>query len=128
MSKPFYKATNELTPSERVLWLHGQYRRRLEPLGVTPLQAGVLLYLRLHIEANMTNTAAALSVRLPTLSQVVEDLVRKRWVTKRRSITDARVVHLELSRWGLILTRKIETHLPRANQKQERAPDRAVTY
>src|SRR5687768_17900291 len=124
MSKPFYKATNGLTPSEQVLWLHGQYRRSLEPLGVTPLQAGVLLYLRLHIETNMTNTAAALSVRLPTLSQVVEDLVRKRWVTKCRSITDARVVHLELSRWGLSLTRKIETHLPRGNQKQERAPDR----
>jgi DNA-binding MarR family transcriptional regulator len=82
---------------------------------VTPLQAGVLLFLRRHAEANVTDTAAALCVRLPTLSEVVKDLVRKRWVTKHRSVTDTRVVHLRLSRRGLVITRKIENQVRRVS-------------
>ena len=108
--KPVHHEPNEPTPLERGLWLHGQYRRRLEPLGVTPLRAGVLLFLHRHTNPKMTDTAQVLCVRLPTLSEVVQNLFRKRWVTKRRS-----VCHLKLSRWGLILTRKIETQIPRVS-------------
>lgn len=108
MPKPLPHDSEEPTQLEMVLWLHGQFRRRLEPLRVTPLQAGVLLYLRRHTDANMTKTAAALCVRLPTVTEVVGDLVRKRWITKRRSTTDARVVHLRLSPWGNALVVKIE--------------------
>jgi DNA-binding MarR family transcriptional regulator len=89
-----------LTLLELVLQLHGEFRRRLESFRVTPLQAGVLLFLRRHAEANITDAAAALRVRQPTLSDVVKDLVRKRWVTNRRSVTDTRVVCLSLSRRG----------------------------
>ena len=101
------------TQLERVLWLQGQFRRELEPIGVTPLQAGVLLYVyvRRHTETNMTKTAAALSLRLPTLTDVVNDLVRKRWVTKQRPMTDARVVQLRLSRRGLMLAQKIRAKI-----------------
>jgi DNA-binding MarR family transcriptional regulator len=56
----------------------------------------------------MTNAATALRVTPPTLSDVVNDLARKRWLTKRRSVTDSRVVHLRLSRLGHTLTRHIE--------------------
>jgi DNA-binding MarR family transcriptional regulator len=56
----------------------------------------------------MTNAATALRVTPPTLSDVVNDLARKRWLTKRRSVTDTRVVHLRLSRSGHTLTRHIE--------------------
>jgi DNA-binding MarR family transcriptional regulator len=45
---------------------------------------------------------------MPTLCEVVNDLVRKRWVTKRRSVTDTRVVHLLLSRRGNALARRIK--------------------
>src|SRR5262247_1954070 len=93
---------------ELVLHLEGDIRRRLEPIRVTPLQAGVLLFLCRHAEARVTDTAAALGVRLPTLSTVVTGLVRKRWVSKRRSVTDARVVHVILNRQGEVLARKIE--------------------
>lgn len=34
---------------ELVLGLHGQFRRSLEPIGVTSLQAGVLLFLCRHL-------------------------------------------------------------------------------
>jgi len=86
----------ELTLLELVLQLHGEFRRSLEPIRVTPLQAGVLLFIRRHANARMTDAATALRLRLPTLSEVVKALARKRWVTKRRSVKDDRVVILSL--------------------------------
>lgn len=97
-----------LTLLELVLQLHGEFRRSLEPIRVTPLQAGVILFLHRHVDANMTDTAVALSVRLPTLSAVVNALAGKRWVIKRRSVTDTRVVHVRLSRRGEVLAQKID--------------------
>ena len=57
----------DLTILERVLQLYGQFRRSLEPLGVTPLQAGVILFLRRHADANVTDAATALGVSQATL-------------------------------------------------------------
>ena len=101
----------ELTLLELVLQLHGDFRRSLEPIRVTPLQAGVILFLRRHTDAKLTDAAASLGVRLPTLSEVVKDLVRKRWVTKRRSATDSRAVCLSLSRRGEALAQRIKDHV-----------------
>jgi DNA-binding MarR family transcriptional regulator len=61
-----------------------------------------------HADAKLTDGAAALRVRQPTLHEVVKDLVRKRWVTKLRSVTDTRAVCLSLSRQGQALAQKIE--------------------
>ncbi|HEV8329142.1 MAG TPA: hypothetical protein VGQ08_16820 [Nitrospiraceae bacterium] len=63
----------------------------------------------------MTDAAATLRVRQPTLSEVVNDLVRKRWVTKRRSVTDTRVAHLLLSRRGQDLAQRIEEQVRRVS-------------
>jgi DNA-binding MarR family transcriptional regulator len=103
-----YNVHEEMTLLEVVLQLHGEFRRSLEPLRVTPLQAGMLLFLHRHADARLTDAAAALRVNPPTLSVVVTDLVRKRWVAKRRSVTDSRVVHLRLSRQGQALVRRIK--------------------
>ncbi len=89
-----YNDHEALTLLELVLQLHCEFRRSLEPIRVTPLQAGMLLFLRRHAEANVTDAAAALGVRLPTLSAVIKALVRKRWVTKRRSVTDTRALRV----------------------------------
>ena len=105
----------DLTILELVLQLHGEFRRSLEPIRVTPLQAGVLLFLRRHAEARVTDTATALRLRPPTLSEVVNDLVRKRWVSKRRSVTDTRVVHLSLSRRGNALALQINQRVRQVN-------------
>src|SRR4029077_1129714 len=105
----------DLTILELVLQLHSEFRRSLEPIRVTPLQAGVLLFLHRHAEARVTDTATALRLRPPTLSEVVNDLVRKRWVTKRRSVTDTRVVHLSLSRRGNALALKINQRVRQVN-------------
>ena len=56
------KGQDEPTLLEVVLRAHGDFRRRLAPLHVTPLQAGVMLYLNRHPDAKMKDTAAALSV------------------------------------------------------------------
>lgn len=101
----------ELTQLELVLQLHVEFRRSLEPIRLTPLQAGALLFLCRHMEARVTDAATALGVRLPTMSTVVTALVRKRWVTKRRSTQDDRAVSLLLSPQGQTLARKIKTRI-----------------
>jgi DNA-binding MarR family transcriptional regulator len=105
-----HKGQKETGPTllELVLRLEGDMRRRLAPIRVTPLQAGMLLFLRRHAEARLTDAATAFRLRVATLSEVVKDLARKRWITKRRSITDTRVVCLRLSRRGNALARDIE--------------------
>jgi DNA-binding MarR family transcriptional regulator len=106
-----HKGNEKLTLLGLVLQLHGEFRRSLEPIRVTPLQAGVILFLHRHADARVTDVATALGVRLPTLSEVVKDLVRKRWVTKRRSATDTRAVCLSLSRRGKALAQRIKDHV-----------------
>lgn len=96
---------------EVVLRIQGDFRRRLEPIGVTPLQAGVMLYLQRHPDAKMKDTAAALDVKPPTLTAVIDDLVRKRWVTRQRALHDDRAVCLQLSRQGQVVAEKINTHV-----------------
>ena len=91
-----------------MLQVHGEFRKILEPIRVTPLQAGVMLYLSRHADAKLTDASTTLGMRLPTLSVVVETLVRKRWVTKHRSLTDTRVVHLFLSQRGEALAQRIK--------------------
>ena len=108
MSKLVNDSTGKPTLLELVLQAHGEFRRSLEPLRVTPLQAGVILYLGRHANAKLTDAATAFSVRVPTLSVVVNDLVGKRWVTNRRSAEDRRALCLSLSRRGKALAVKIE--------------------
>ena len=90
----------DVTTLERVLQWHGAFRRSLGPIRVTPLQAAMLLFVSRHAEAKLTDVARALCVRRPTLTEVVKALIRNRWVTQRRSVVDARVVHLRLSQRG----------------------------
>lgn len=106
-----HNGDEKLTLLELVLRVQGEFRRSLEPIRVTPLQAGVVLYLQRHPDTKLTDAATALCLRLPTISTVVKDLVRKRWVTKRRSVTDDRALCLSLSRQGQALARKIEAQI-----------------
>ena len=101
----------DLTILELVLQLHGDFRRRLEPIRVTPSQAGVLLVLRRHADARVTDAATALGVSQATMSRTVTTLVRKQWVTKRRSFKDDRVVVVLLSRRGKVLARQIQQRI-----------------
>ena len=103
----------ERTLLEVVLQVHGNFRRQLAPLGVTPLQAGVMLYLQRHLDAKMKDTAAALGVQPPTVTVVINDLVRKHWVIRQRALHDDRAVCLRLSRQGIVVARKIKSQVDR---------------
>jgi len=101
----------EPTLLEVMLRVHGEFRGRLAPLRVTPLQAGVLLYLHRQGEAKLKHVAAAVQVQSPTLGVVINDLVRKRWVTKQRVPHDDRSLCLRLSRQGAVLVQRIMKHI-----------------
>jgi hypothetical protein len=68
----------------------------------------VTIFLRRHANAKLTDAATALQVRTPTLNSSVNDLVRTRWVTKHRSVTDTRAVCLSPSRRGKARSLQVE--------------------
>lgn len=78
---------NEHQPTllETVLRLQGDFRRVLEPIGVTPLQGGVIMFLCGEPDSQLIDVANALSVQSATLGDVVRGLVRRGWVTKQNS-------------------------------------------
>ncbi|MGH7181422.1 MAG: MarR family winged helix-turn-helix transcriptional regulator [Nitrospiraceae bacterium] len=83
----------------------GDFQQRLAPLRVTPLQAGMILYLHRHPDAKVMDTAAGVGVAEPNLSAAVLTLIRKRWVTGHRAPDDRRVVRLRLTQQGEVLAR-----------------------
>jgi len=112
-----HKGQKETGPTvlELLLRLEGDFRKSLEPIRVTPSQAGVNLLLRRHADARVTDAAAVLGVSLATLSRTVKTLVRKRWVTTRRSVKQACVVSLSLRRRGNALARHIVQRVRHVN-------------
>ena len=102
---------NEPTLLEAVLRLQSDFRQQLAPLRVTPIQAGVILYLHRHPLAKVKDAAAAVSVRSPTITPVINDLVFKRWVTRHRSPDDRRALYMRLTQRGEILARRIKERI-----------------
>jgi len=70
-----YNGREELTLLKLVLLLHGAFRRRWEPIRVTPLQSDAFFSLHRHTEARVPHTATSLRVRQPT----VVEMVRRVW-------------------------------------------------
>ena len=114
-----HKGQDKPTLLEVGLRVQGNFRSRLAPLRVTPLQAGVMLYLYRQRGAKMKD-AAALGVQPPTVTRVIHDLVRKRWVTNRRSIHDDRTLCLRLSRQGEVIARRIKNQVDRSETEMGR--------
>ena len=108
-----HKSQDEPTLLEVVLRVQGEFRQHLAPLHVTPLQAGVILYLHRQREATATETAVGVGVAGSTLSVAVRTLIRKRWVTNQRTLDDRRAVCLRLTQRGEVLAGRIKEHLLR---------------
>ena len=102
-----HKDQDKPTLLEVVLRVQGDFRQCLAPLRMTPLQAGVILYLHRQKEASMTDTAAGMGVAGPTLSVAVRTLLHKRWVSQHRISDDRRVVRVRLTQRGKVLARRI---------------------
>ena len=103
-----HKDQDKPTLLEVVLRVQGDFRSRLAPISVMPLKAGVMLYLYRHPDAKMTDAATAVGVQPPTVTRLIQDLVRKGWVTRQRASHDDRAVCLRLSRQGQVLARRIK--------------------
>ncbi|MGH7184217.1 MAG: MarR family winged helix-turn-helix transcriptional regulator [Nitrospiraceae bacterium] len=110
MTRVERKGQDQPTLREAVLRVEGNLRQHLAPLRVTPLQAGVILYLHRKREAKVTETATGVGVAEPTLSVAVRALFRKRWVTRHRIPDDRRVVYLWLTQRGEVLARRSTEH------------------
>lgn len=106
-----HNSHEELTLLESALRLQGEFRRSLEPLHVTPLQAAMILFLHRHENGRVSDLAIAFCLKLPTVVQVVNVLERRRWVGRRPSEKDGRAVYLRLSRQGQALARKIDAQI-----------------
>lgn len=81
--------------------LNGRSHRLLHSTGITPLQLGVLRYIREHDgPPGLTTLSQAFQLRMPTMTQVVHTLVRKGYLLKRISRADSRGRHLSLTAKG----------------------------
>lgn len=88
-----------------------QYRLELSALGVTPVRAGVLLYLEQSPGTHAQHCARVLGVTSPTMSLMLRGLQRGGRVKRQRSPQDDRYVLLTLTRKGTDLVRRIRAHL-----------------
>lgn len=68
--------------------------------GLSPTQGEILVWLRAHPGATLSEVARGLAVTAPTASDAVTALLGKRLVRKRRGREDARAVCLELTARG----------------------------
>jgi len=90
--------------------------RREGRAGLGPLQRQVLTLLRAmpNKSAQVSAIAEELVVRLPTASEVVATLERKRLVKRRRSMRDGRIVTVELTARGARACVGMPNHLAAA--------------
>lgn len=91
---------SRLTSLELVLKLNGEYRSRLRALGLTQLQAGVLLYVQRNNGTPIVKTAMALAIAPATLSEVLSLLEKKRLLKRQATGTNRRFCRLILTTQG----------------------------
>ena len=106
-----HKDQDKPTVLEVALRVQSDFRQHLAPLRVTPLQAGVILYLYRQRKAQMTETAVGVGVAGSTLSVAVRPMIRKRWVTNQRTPDDHRAVCMRLTQRGEVLARRIKERI-----------------
>ncbi len=75
-------------------------RRQAAARGLTPIQSEILLWLRSHPGAALTDVARGLAVTAATVSDAVDALEAKKLVRKRRDPQDARALRLALTARG----------------------------
>jgi DNA-binding MarR family transcriptional regulator len=97
----------EPTFLERLLQLQGDFRTCLTPLNITPLQAGILLYLRRCPGAGIMKMARDFKVQPPTMTPIVQGLVRKGYIVRAENPHNRRALPLNLTYRGQSLVKQI---------------------
>jgi len=96
---------------ETVLRLQGLFRHRLHPLGVSPLQASMLLYLDRHPQCEVMEIASAHCLQNLSVVKTVQLMQRQRWIRKPQVNANSKLVRLQLTAKGIALAQKIKENI-----------------
>jgi DNA-binding MarR family transcriptional regulator len=108
---PFQGNRIRLSTLETVLRLQGFFRHRLQPLGVSPIQASMLLYLDRHPQCQVIKIASALCIQNLSAIKTVQLLQRKGWIRKPQGNANRKIVKLQLTGKGTTLAQKIKENI-----------------
>ncbi len=104
-------SASKLSTLETVLRLHGLFRHRLEVLGVSPVQAGIVLYLDRRPQCEWLEIASALCIENPSMTETIRLIQRKGWLRKTRTLENRRTVLLRLTVKGKAMAQKIKENI-----------------
>lgn len=96
---------------EAVLRLQGLFRHRLHPLGVSPLQASMLLYLDRHPQCEVMEIASALCLQNLSAVRSVQLIQRQGWIRKPQVNSNRKIVKLQLTAKGTALALRIKENI-----------------
>jgi len=105
------KRHGKLSSVETVLRLHGLFRHRLHPLGLSPLQASMLLYLDRHPQCEVREIASALCIAKVSAIETVQRLQRNGWIGKPRVNANRKTVRLQLTAHGTALAQNVKENI-----------------
>lgn len=86
-----------------------EYASLLEPLGITPLQGGILMSLKSNKNLNQSELMEILIIDKATVYQMLKQLQILGYITLGKNSKDKRNLQILLNPSGLILCKKIET-------------------
>jgi DNA-binding MarR family transcriptional regulator len=107
----FQSDNGKASTLETVLRLQGLFRHRLQPLGVSPLQASMLLYLDRHPQCEVIEIASALCLQNLSAVKTVQLIQRNGWLRKPQINANRKIVKLQLTAKGIALARKIKENI-----------------
>jgi len=94
-----------------MLRLYEDFHSRLAPLGITALEAGMMMYLHRHANVSTIDLGKAFGTHELILSPRVEDLVRKGLVQRQSNRQHHGVSILTLTSEGKVIIPDIEKHI-----------------
>jgi DNA-binding MarR family transcriptional regulator len=109
--KSFRSHNSKPSSLETVLRLQGLFRHRLHPLGVSPLQASMLLYVDRHPQCEVMEIASALCLPHLSVIKTVLHIQRQRWIRKPQRNANRKLARLQLTAKGLTLAKKIKENI-----------------
>lgn len=96
---------------QAMLHLYDDFHSRLAPLGVTALEAGMMMYLHRHANVSTIDLGKAFGTHELNLAPRLEDLVRKGLVRRQSDRQHHGVSILTLTSEGKIIIPEIEKHI-----------------
>ena len=119
-SRPFARPRQEalVTLTRTADVLRHALERDLAPHGVSPEQYNVLRILRgAGGELPCSEIAERMVTRVPDITRLIDRLVQTKWVTRRRSRKDRRVVLVRITESGLTLLEQLDQPVRELRQK-----------